>query len=454
LREAINKKTNIMNTSHPYDLIIGLDRSDKKADLHLITPATGQRRAQTIDTAPEALWEWLLELRQQHPQARVALCLEQPAVHLIAFLEAYEWITLYPINPITLQKFREAFVTSRAKDDAKDAQYLAELLLTHHAKLKPWAPEDSPTRAVQQLVFHRRAVVNERTGLTNRLIALLKQYFPQALVLCGEDLWRPLATRFLLKWSSLQAVQKAKPATLKQFYYLNGSRSAKRLEQRLALVQKAVPVTDETALIESFALRVQLICRQLQLVQQTLTYYEKQIAAAYAAHPDREIFASLPGAGPVLGPRLLASLGSQRERFGTAADLQHYTGIAPVTKRSGGSCYIHRRYLCPKFHRQSFHEYAKASLLSSRWAAAYYLQQRTKGCPHQTAVRALAFKWQRVIFRCWQNRTPYQEAIYEAALRKSGSPLVALFDRVELGKSPFKNPVKNPKKTVDGLPQR
>src|ERR1039457_2444030 len=140
-----------MNTSHPYDLVIGLDRSDKKADLSLITTTTGQRRSQIIDTAPEALWEWLLQLRQQHPQ---------PPVHLIAFLEAYEWITLYPINPITLQKYREAFVTSRAKDDAKDADYLADLLLTHHAKLKPWAPEDSATRTVQQLVYHRRAVVD------------------------------------------------------------------------------------------------------------------------------------------------------------------------------------------------------------------------------------------------------------------------------------------------------
>jgi len=431
-----------MNTPHSYDLIIGLDRSDKKADLHLITPATGQRRSATIDTDPEALWEWLLDLRQQQPQARVALCLEQPAVHLVAFLEAYDWITLYPINPITLQKYREAFVTSRAKSDAQDAFYLAELLLAHHHQLQPWAPEDSATRAVQQRVFHRRAVVDERTGLTNRLIALLKQYFPQALVLCGEDLWRPLATRFLLKWPSLQAVQQAKSTTVKQFYYLHGSRSAKRLEERLALIQKAVPVTNETAVIESFVLRVQLICRQLQLVQQTITHYEKQIAAAYAAHPDHEIFASLPGAGPVLGPRLLASVGSQRERFATAADLQHYTGVAPVTKRSGGSCYIHRRYLCPKFHRQSFHEYAKESILWSRWAAAYYLQQRTKGSPHQTAVRALAFKWQRVIWRCWQDRTTYREETYEAALRKNGSPLMALFAKVELGKSPFKNPVK------------
>jgi len=88
-----------MNTSHPYDLVIGLDRSDTKADLCLIDPRTGQRRSEIIATAPEALWEWLLELRQQHPQARVGLCLEQPAVHLIPFLEAYDWITLHPINP-------------------------------------------------------------------------------------------------------------------------------------------------------------------------------------------------------------------------------------------------------------------------------------------------------------------------------------------------------------------
>jgi len=431
-----------MNTSHPYDLVIGLDRSDRKADLCIIDTRTGQRRSEIIDTAPEALWEWLAQLRQQHPQARVALCLEQPAVHLVAFLEAYAWITLFPINPITLQKYREAFVTSRAKDDTKDADYLADLLLTHRARLPVWAPQDSATRAVQQLVVHRRAVVDERTALSNRLIALLKQYFPQALTLCGEDLWRPLATAFLLKWPSLQAVQRAKPATLKQFYHLHGSRSTTLLEQRLALVEKAVPVTDETAVIASFVLRVQLLARELQQVVRTIAAFDREIAAAYSAHPDHGIFASLPGAGPVLGPRLLASLGADRDRFASAASVQCYTGVAPVTKRSGGSCHIHRRYCCPKFQRQSFHEYAKESVLWSRWAGAFYLQQRNKGCPHHTAVRALAYKWQRVIFRCWQDRQPYDEARYEAALRQAGSPVVALFDRVDLGKSPWKNPAK------------
>ena len=443
-----------MQHSHPYDLIIGLDRSDRTADLHLINTRDGSRRSQAVSTAPEALWQWLLELRQANPQARIALCLEQPASHLIHFLEAYEWITLYAINPMTLKKYREAFVTSRAKDDRKDAHFLADLLLSHPDKLRAWSPEDGDTRALKQMVAHRRAVVDERTALTNRLKALLKQYFPQALELCGEDLWRPLATRFLLKWPSLQAVQKAKPATLQQFYYLNGSRSASLIEQRLALISKAVPATDDSAIINSFVLRVQLICRNLQLTQQAVVNFDGQIASAMKTHPDAHIFKSLPGAGPTLAPRLLGTMGSQRERFDTAANLQSYTGIAPVTKQSGGKCYIHRRYLCPKFERQSFHEYAGESILWSRWAAAFYLLQRQAGKSHHSAVRALAFKWQRVIWRCWQNRAAYDEKIYEAALRKSNSPIVPLLGGIQLGKSPFKTTRKNLAKTVDGLPQR
>ena len=363
-----------MPTTHPYDLVIGLDRSDRKADLHLIDTRTGQTQKQTVATSPEALHDWLARLRQDRPQDRVGLCLEQPAANLIVFLETYSWITLYPINPISLQKFRETFVTSRAKDDGKDAEYLAELLLSHHDKLKPWQPDDSQTRQLQQLVLHRRAVVDQRTGLTNRLKALLKQYFPQALDLCGEELWRPLATALLLKWPTLQSHKKARKESLKQFYYLQGSRSQKLIDQRLECIDQAVPLTDELALLQSYTLRVQLICKELQLLLKTLEQFDQQIAKVFEQHPDREIFAALPGAGPVLAPRLLAGMGSERERFAGPANLQAFSGVAPVTKQSGGKRHVHRRSLCPKFLRQSFQEYAKESILHSRWAAAYYGQ--------------------------------------------------------------------------------
>ena len=136
-------------TAHPYDLVIGLDRSDQKADLCLIDPHTGQRRSVISLAHPKPCGNGCWNSRSNIPAPRVGLCLEQPAVHLIPFLETYDWITLHLINPITLQKYRKAFVTSRAKDNTKSAEYLADRQLTHHTKLSVWAPEDGATRAVQ-----------------------------------------------------------------------------------------------------------------------------------------------------------------------------------------------------------------------------------------------------------------------------------------------------------------
>ncbi|MEO7677053.1 MAG: hypothetical protein ABIV39_09850 [Verrucomicrobiota bacterium] len=95
-----------MNTSHPFDLVIGLDRSDRKADLYQIDTRSGKTGKQLINTSPEAVHDWLAQLRPQQPQGKAAVCLEQPA-NLILFLEQYSWITLYTINPVTLQKFRD-----------------------------------------------------------------------------------------------------------------------------------------------------------------------------------------------------------------------------------------------------------------------------------------------------------------------------------------------------------
>jgi hypothetical protein len=99
-------------------------------------------------------------------------------------------------------------------------------------------------------------------------------------------------------------------------------------------------------------------------------------------------------------------LGSDRSRYESAADLQQYVGIAPVTKRSGKSQTVHWRWGCPKFLRQSFHEFAGQSVCSSAWAGAYYQQQLSKGNSHHQALRSLAFKWIRIIYRCWHERTP------------------------------------------------
>ena len=148
------------------------------------------------------------------------------------------------------------------------------------------------------------------------------------------------------------------------------------------------------------------------------------IKEKYRAMEDRFIFDSLPGAGPQLAPRLLVAFGTKSERFERAEDIQKFAGVAPVIEQSGKKKWTHWRYSCPTFLRQSFVEWAGLSIRYSFWAKAYYEQQINKGKSHNVAIRSLAFKWIRIVFRCWKNRKPYDESTYLNALKKRGSPLL------------------------------
>ena len=124
-------------------------------------------------------------------------------------------------------------------------------------------------------------------------------------------------------------------------------------------------------------------------------------------------------------PRLIVAFGTHRERYDTAFQMQCYSGIAPVQEASGNRQWIHFRRSCPKFLRQTFHEFAFLSTRSSTWAKAYYDRQRSREQSHPAAVRALAYKWIRIIFHCWKQRELYDEQIYLQSLQKRRSPLGA-----------------------------
>jgi hypothetical protein len=87
----------------------------------------------------------------------------------------------------------------------------------------------------------------------------------------------------------------------------------------------------------------------------------------------------MPGAGDALVPRLIVAFGTQRDRYQSAYEMQCYSGIAPVMEASGNSQWVHFRFICPKFLRQTFHEFAGCSIQQSEWARAYY--GRTVGAP-------------------------------------------------------------------------
>jgi hypothetical protein len=252
---------------------IGLDWGSETHALCLHDCMTGQRESSTLEHTPEAIARWAAALEKRFPQRQIALCLEQAKGALISSLMAYPFLVLYPVNPATAARYRQAFQTSRAKSDPSDAQICLELLLQHRDKLTPWRPNDPHTRALTRLLEHRRGTVDLRTLLTNMLRDALKSYYPQALELAGQDLFAPLACQFLLQWPSLQELQRARKETIRKFYYAHNCRRLDLINKRLESIAQMTPLSHDLALVEPAKVQVQMLARQLLQLSVALKEY-------------------------------------------------------------------------------------------------------------------------------------------------------------------------------------
>jgi transposase len=408
-----------------YAALVALDWGDKThAFARQAAGADGIERG-VIEATPEALHAWLEALGRTYAGKPVALAVEAGRNALLHALLEHPWLTVYPVHSATSARFRTAFTPSGAKDDGPDAVVILTLLRAHRDQLNPLRLDTAATRELAALVSARRGVVDQRTATTNQLVSVLKGYYPQALCLAGEDLAKPMALAFLRRFPELALVQKVRPATLTAFYRQHHSRSSELMAERLALVAKARTLVTDRAVIDPARLEVAMLVDLLEVHARHIAVLEARIAEAFAAHPRAELFAALPGAGPVLAPRLLVAFGDQPERYPTAASLQKYAGVAPVREKSGQKQWTHWRWAAPKFLRQSFVEWAGQTVPRCTWAGAYYKRQHQAGKAHHAILRALAFKWIRILWRCWHDNQPYDEARYLAALTKRGSSLSA-----------------------------
>ena len=418
-----------MKTTTTYVAFVGLDWADRSHQVCL-RAADGTRDEQSkLAQDPAALHAWANALRARFPEGKIAIALEQTKGPLVYALSMHAHLELFPINPAMLAKYREAAkAASGTKNDPLDASLLCELLRVHRDWLRSLPTVPAAARELQMLLETRRGLVDQRTGLCSQLSAALKGYYPQALALVGHDVGTPLACAFLRRWPTLSAVQQARPKTLRDFYHAHQVRSEERIEERMAVVRSAVALTADAAVLATLPMLVASVVAQLEVLAPAIADYDRRIAASFASQADAALFESLPGAGEQLAPRLYVAYGPDRSRYTSALQLQQYSGIAPVKRQSGKTEVTHWRWHCPKFLRQSFQEFAGCSIPQSRWAKAYYDAQIARGKPHHRVVRALAYKWQRILFRCWQNHELYDEERYLAALRRHHSPLIVRID--------------------------
>jgi transposase len=395
---------------------VGIDWADEE---HAVCVLDGPRlRREVLPHTPEAIAAWAAGLAREFGSRPVAVMVEQSRGALLHALMQYPQLVLFPVNPKQAARYREALVHSGKKDDPTDAECLARFVREHHRELRAWQPDDAATRQLAQLVELRRKAVESRKQTTQQWEARLKQYFPLALDL-GDA---ALASALVERWPTHQALARANPATLRKFFAQHGRRNEDQVNELIARIRAAAPLTTDRAIIDPSALAVKFLVQELRVLEAAVAEFDAAITQCFAAHPDAELFRSPPGAGAALAPRLLVAFGTDRGRFATADEVQAYSGIAPVTRRSGKSCRVSKRYFCNKFLRQTFHEFADHARKWSTWSKAYYDHLRTRGHRHHAAVRSLAFKWIRILFRCWKNRQPYDEARYLKQLQAKGAP--------------------------------
>jgi transposase len=402
--------------------LVGIDWADQKHVWCLQAADSEKRESGELEHTPEAVEVWVGQLCQRFSNRPIAVAVEQSRGALVFMLAKYEPLHLFPVPSTMAANMREALYPSGAKDDPRDADLLLDLLLQHRDKLRHLSADTEATRRVQNLVEERRKLVDEKTAQTNRLTSHLKIYFPQ--ILDWFEHWdSELVCALLERWPTLEELQKVPPAKLRTFFRKHQCRDQELIERRIVAIRVAIPAIRDRAVIEAKSTVVKVIVQVMRSLVEGIADLDEKIEEAATAHPDFFIFDSLPGAGAALAPRLLAAFGSQRERYGSAGEVQCYSGIAPVIERSGKKKWVHFRVACPKFLRQSFHEWAGHSIAHSLWARNYYQQLRSRGKGHHAAVRALAFKWIRILFRCWKDGAAYDESKYLATLARRGAAI-------------------------------
>lgn len=348
---------------------VAIDWSDTKHDICLVDVATGTKESLILKHTPEALEAWATALRSRVGGRPIAVCLEQSRGPLIYALLTYDFVVLYPIHPTTLAKYRDAFSPSRAKDDPREADDRLERLVQHRDRLKAWRPDHAKTRTRPYLVEYRRRLVHDRTRLSPRMTALVNAYFPQILHWV-DDIRTRLVCDGLLRWPTVEALKKVRPATLETFFHAHHSVRRETIACRIAAIKEAVPLTTDQAVMTSSVLMLNAFATQMKTTIAAIRAFAHEIEPRCRTHEDDHLCASLPGAGTVDAARLTAAMGTVRDRWTTVDELLCCSGVAPVMERRGKSTWIRWRYVCPTCLRPSCHAYAGESINHAFWARA------------------------------------------------------------------------------------
>lgn len=341
-------------------------------------------------------------------------------------------VAVYPVQPKAAARYRERKVPSGTKTNFIDAWSLADALRLDGHTWRRLRPEEPLIQELRLLCRDEVALIEQRTAFVNQLQQAIYEYFPAARE-AFDDWTMPATWQFLVEFPTPQRLQRAGRKSWDKFLRQHGLKRPETYEKRLEIFARAAAFQGTAPVIAAKSRLAVTLAQQLLTLDEQLDEYRRRIRELFEQHPDHELFGSLPGLADKLAPRMLAECGEDRARFPSPQELQCVAGTAPISFQSGQVHQVHLRRACNKFFRATVHLWANLSRSGCAWAQAYYQQKRDEKMSHACALRCLGQRWLKILWKMWQTRTPYDEAMHTLNQTRHGSWVVALMSPADNG---------------------
>jgi transposase len=336
--------------------------------------------------------------------------------------------TVYPVNPVASESYRKRKAPSGTKTDHLDAWGLADALRVDGHSWKTLQPMDPLTEQLRLLCRDEVSLIEQRTVLINKLQQALVEYYPAALE-AFEDWSCPFTWDFIIAFPTPQGLVQAGQRRWQKFLHLHKLWRPETVQKRLGIFAQADQFKASEPITKAKSQLALSLCKLLRTLDQQLDQYRKQIEALFKEHPDHDLFGSLPGAKEVLGPRLLAAIGNDPQRYGTHQVLQCFAGTAPVSYQSGQISKAQMRWACDKFLRHTVHLWADCFRKATLWGQTYYKKKREQGMSHACALRCLGQRLLKILFKMLTDKKPYEGELHARNQQKHGSWVLNLLNQ-------------------------
>ncbi|MDG4898843.1 IS110 family transposase [Mesorhizobium sp. WSM4976] len=361
----------------------------------------------------DGLADLVARLRRHGPPGETPIAIERPSGLLVDALVDVGFVVT-PVHPNVVKACRPRYRAVAAKSDPGDAYILADILRTDGHRLTPLRPQSDAIKALRALVRGRDDLVATRLVLTNQLRALLESFWPGAAGLFA-DIASPIALAFLQRYPTPESASRLGVKRMAAFLAQNQYCGRRSVADVLARLRAAPTTMAAEAEADAKGELARAIATTLESIVSQIARLSSRIEHAVAELPEGKIVMSFPRAGKICAAQITAELGDVRDRFQSQEHLAAEAGVAPVTYQSGKSRAVTWRWACNKRLRAALTCFADNSRHASPWAAKVYQDARKRGCRHPHAVRILARAWLRIIWRAWQDGTPYDPQKHPAA---------------------------------------